>query len=96
MDAESGGNEGGKMSRRKAGVPVLLADAYLSSQKVYYMQAWCPMCAIHHNHGGIDSNSHRAAHCFEGPYKKTGYYLRLDIDKPENVKLQKKYKAGLL
>ncbi len=83
------------MSRRKSGVPILLADAFLSRQKVYYMKVWCPMCVSHHTHGGVDS-THRSAHCMDGPYKQTGYYLKLDTDKPENVELRKQYKATQL
>ncbi|MBD7945276.1 hypothetical protein H9650_14210 [Psychrobacillus sp. Sa2BUA9] len=73
------------------GVPTLLADIYIAEDGTYHMKAWCPYCEKFHSHGEVDT-SWRAAHCFKGPLKSKGYYLKLNPDNPTNVELQNVYK----
>ena len=82
-----------KGMRRIKGIPVLLAEPYRARDGSFHMKAWCPMCANYHYHGGIDQTS-RASHCSEGPYKQSGYYLKIDMDKPENIEILKAYKKA--
>lgn len=64
------------MSTRKQGVPVLLAE----STGGVGLRAWCPICVKYHQHGTgggeIPLYDHRWAHCIEGPFLATGYYLK--------------------
>ncbi|MFC4409435.1 hypothetical protein ACFOZY_03175 [Chungangia koreensis] len=78
---------------RKKGIAVLLAEPYKARNGTFHMKAWCPNCVRYHDHGGMDQG-HVVAHCLEGAYKATGYYLKIDMDKPENVELLKQYKAS--
>ncbi len=58
------------MSARRSGVPVLLAE----STGGVGLKAWCCYCCVYHQHG--TGGAIRAAHCIEGPFKATGYYLK--------------------
>ena len=56
-------------------IPVLVATEV---DGVY--RAWCPFCYFDHHHSAEEG--HRVAHCAEGPFKETGYWLvrRENID----------------
>jgi hypothetical protein len=63
--------------RRKQGIPVLKAE---HSSK-FQWKAWCPYCVAYHYHGSGGSEpmplyGHVVAHCIEGPFRETGYYLK--------------------
>jgi hypothetical protein len=44
----------------------------------------CPHCEKEHRHGvGV---GHRVAHCSDGPFKETGYYLVLNEERKPSSK----------
>jgi len=59
----------------KSDQPVLVAE-----DRGAQWAAWCPHCRRHHLHGpGV---CHRVAHCRDGPFVRTGYWLVLTADTP--------------
>lgn len=78
--------------RLKKGTPVLLADIYKARNGTYNLKAWCPFCCKKHLHGSHEAG-HRSAHCDEeSPWYRGGYYLKIDLENPENVRLLKEAK----
>jgi hypothetical protein len=57
---------------RKCGIPVLLAESAGTQWK-----AWCCHCVKFHLLGA--GEGHVWAHCIEGPFLATGYYLKLRV-----------------
>lgn len=51
--------------------PVLLAE--VRDEDTW--KVWCPNCVTYHLHGAAEG--HRVAHCIDGPYRDTGYYVSL-------------------
>lgn len=77
---------------RKKGVPVLLADLYKARDKSIHMKAWCNSCAKYHFHGGVEEGS-LTSHCEEETiWHGQQYYLKIDRDNPENIKLLQEHK----
>lgn len=78
--------------KRKKGIPVLLADIYKARNGTFHLKAWCPLCVKHHHHGSHEAGS-RSSHCDEDSTWHRGmYYLKIDMENPENVELLKEAK----
>lgn len=60
--------------------PVLLAYPCEGNQ----VKAWCPYCKTWHHHGRY--KGHRVAHCHTGPFKETGYILKIAAVEPKHAK----------